>query len=319
MIIVMMTSGLGNQMYQYSMYKLLSLTYPDTEIKADITRFRLYSAHQGFELKRIFEHPGSPFHLEIADNREIFRTGGGIPIWSDSRLMQKLERFRVWYNRKADAVSRRLGTYRIIDESILCDQCRYNEAVFQKLTHLDVRKDWSVRGYWENENYYKAILPQLQQDFVFPEIRDEKNREAAEQIRDSASVSIHVRRGDYVGSQFDILTMDYYKRAVAWIREHTEGDRFFLFSDDREYAGEAFSWLDHKEIISHNRGGDSFRDMQLMSMCRHNIIANSTFSTWAGLLNQNPGRRVVYPDRYTRSGDRRTRDFEGWQAMEVEL
>ena len=64
MIIVMMTSGLGNQMYQYSMYKLLSLTYPDTEIKADITRFRLYSAHQGFELKRIFEHPGSPFHLE---------------------------------------------------------------------------------------------------------------------------------------------------------------------------------------------------------------------------------------------------------------
>ena len=81
MIIVMMTSGLGNQMYQYSMYKLLSLTYPDTEIKADITRFRLYSAHQGFELKRIFEHPGSPFHLEIADNREIFRTGGGIPIW----------------------------------------------------------------------------------------------------------------------------------------------------------------------------------------------------------------------------------------------
>ena len=101
--------------------------------------------------------------------------------------------------------------------------------------------------------------------------------------------------------------------------EGEEGDRFFLFSDDREYAGEAFSWLDHKEIISHNRGGDSFRDMQLMSMCRHNIIANSTFSTWAGLLNQNPGRRVVYPDRYTRSGDRRTRDFEGWQAMEVEL
>ena len=146
MIIVMITSGLGNQMYQYAMCKRLSLRYPETTVKADITRFRLYGAHQGFELKRVFEHPGSPFHLEGAGNRAIFKTGG-IPIWSDSRLMRKLERARVWYNRKADRVSRLLGTYRIIDESFLCDRCRYNEEVFVRLMHIDMQEYWSLIGY----------------------------------------------------------------------------------------------------------------------------------------------------------------------------
>lgn len=315
MIVVMMTSGLGNQMYQYAMYKMLSLTYPQTVIKADITRFLLYGAHQGFELKRIFEHPGSRFHLEIANNLEIFRTGGGIPIWSDSPMARRLERGRNWYNRMADRISRRLGTYRIIDESLLCDHCRYNEAVFRKLTHLDVKKDWSVRGYWEHEKYYAHILPQLWEDFVFPDIRDEKNRETAQAIADSPSVGVHVRRGDYVGSRFDILTMEYYRRAVDWIREHTDGARFFLFSDDAAYAEEAFAWLERKTVVAHNRGQDSFRDMQLMSLCRHNIIANSTFSTWAGLLNRTPGRCVVYPDRFTRDADVRIRDFAGWHPV----
>ncbi len=317
MIIVMITSGLGNQMYQYAMYKQLALRYPETTVKADITRFRLYSAHQGFELKRIFEHPGSPFHLEAAGNWEIFRTGGGIPIWSDSRLMRKLEKARVWYNRKADQISQLLGTYRIIDESFLCERCRYSEAIHDRLLHLDMGKDWSVRGYWEHEKYYSHILPQLRQDFCFPDIQDGRNREVCQQIRDSRSVSIHVRRGDYVGSQFDILTMEYYRSAVEWIRKNTDGDWFFLFSDDEAYAREVFSWLDHKTVVSHNKGEQSFRDMQLMSLCRHNIIANSTFSTWAGLLNENPGRRVVYPDHFTRGGDLRIRKLEGWHPVEV--
>lgn len=317
MIIVMITSGLGNQMYQYAMYRQLALRYPGTAVKADITRFRLYGAHQGFELKRVFEHPGSPFHLEVASNREIFKTGGGIPIWSDSRLMRKLEKGRVWYNRKADRISQMFGTYRIIDESFLCDRCRYNEEVFNRLMHLDVQKDWSVRGYWEHENYYSHLLPRLRRDFCFPEIQDVKNQEACREIMDSRSVSIHVRRGDYVGSRFDILGMDYYRSAVDWIRENTDGDRFFLFSDDEEYAREAFRWLDRKTVISHNTGENSFRDMQLMSLCRHNIIANSTFSTWAGLLNENPGRRVVYPDHFTMGGDLRIRRFEGWHPIEV--
>ena len=317
MIIVMITSGLGNQMYQYAMCKQLSLRYPETAVKADITRFRLYSAHQGFELKRVFEHPGSLFHLEVAGNREIFMAGGGIPIWSDSGLMKKLEKARVWYNRKADQISRLFGTYRVIDESFLCERCRYNEAVHDRLLHLDMRKDWSVRGYWEHEKYYAHLLPQLRRDFCFPEIQDDRNRELCQEIRDSRSVSIHVRRGDYVGSRFDILTMEYYRSAVDWIREHTDGDRFFLFSDDEAYAGEAFSWLDHKTVVSHNKGENSFRDMQLMSLCSHNIIANSTFSTWAGLLNENPGRRVVYPDHFTRDGDLRVRELEGWHPVEV--
>lgn len=317
MIIVMMTSGLGNQMYQYSMYRMLSLTYPGTVIKADITRFRLFNEHQGFELKRIFEYPGSAFHLETAGNYEIWKTGGGIPIWSGSKVMKKLERYRVWYNRRADKLGRKLGCYRIIEEDVLRGYCRYDENIFQKLTHLDVSKDWNVRGYWEDERYYRHILPQLQKDFTFPPMTDRKNRDMAEKIKQTSSVSIHVRRGDYIGSQFDILSMDYYKSAVKWIRDNTDGAFFFLFSDDKEYAKEAFSWLREKEIVCHNQGQDSFRDMELMSLCKHNIVANSTFSTWAGLLNRNPGRRVVYPERFTKNGGRRERGLEGWVALPV--
>ena len=111
------------------------------------------------------------------------------------------------------------------------------------------------------------------------------------------SVSVHIRRGDYVGSSFDILSRDYYINAMKYMAERLTAPVFYFFSDDPEYVRKEYNDLPFKyEIIDWNTGAQSFWDMQLMSMCKHNIICNSTFSLWGAILNKYSDKLVIRPD-----------------------
>ena len=120
-------------------------------------------------------------------------------------------------------------------------------------------------------------------------------------IQSTESVSIHVRRGDYLDpiyeGKFDLLRDDYYRAAVARMKEIYEKPHFFIFSDDKDFIKEAFDWIPAEErtIVNGNTGSDSWKDMYLMSNFEHAIIANSTFSWWAAWLNLNPNKLVFVP------------------------
>lgn len=143
---------------------------------------------------------------------------------------------------------------------------------------------------------HQKIGAQLKDAFLFPPIDDERNSLAAEKIRSVNSVSIHARRSDFLQYNSDCYRFGYFKRCTKFIRKKVENPVFFIFSEDSGWCKEhleVFGLEDKRDqiyFIDWNHGKDSFRDMQLMSMCRHNIITKSSFGWWASFLNPNPDK-----------------------------
>lgn len=280
MIIVKFHGGLGNQMYQYAFYRELKRKYPDVNIKADLDRYiyEKYKEHNGFELDSVFDN----IQLEIATTREILLSGGEYERHSDG-IVDIIVRF-IW-----NKGFRYLKRHHCIFE----DQWESFSDICEKQMKL---KDFWLCGYWA-ESIYNNIP-----DFVFRNDMDMENQWIMKEIQSSHSVSIHVRRGDYVGvPSLDIIRLDYYKRAVEFLNNRIGHLKYFIFSDDKEYIEKNFSFIDDKYIVKNNVGNDSYKDMQLMSCCQHNIICNSTFSFWGALLNKNPNKIVIVPDGYLKN------------------
>ena len=110
---------------------------------------------------------------------------------------------------------------------------------------------------------------------------------------ESLSVSIHVRRGDYLGA-FPVLDESYFNPAMAYFAEKYSDVRFYVFSNDIDWCRHHLI-ADKITFVDWNTGKDSPFDMWLMTQCRHNIIANSSFSWWGAWLNQNKGKQVIAP------------------------
>ena len=370
MIIVRFTSGLGNQMYQYNLYRYLEERYEGTKVRADLTWFYANNDHHGFELRRIFEGvKGSQFSLKEASKSEIYSCSGQIPVFLKGPLAKSVRFLLGPVNRKL----KEAGKPR--KNGITLDQLE-RPIKFEEIDNLDTTRNYYICGFFIEEHYVKGRLDKLKKEFVFPGLcgedevnADDANVDAAKsdaaksdetkvdatksdaaktdaekadaakpgiikentgaakdanvrmlaRIRESNSVSIHVRRGDYLSStyssQFIALGREYYEGAVKYIRGKITDPEFFIFSDDAQYIREAFNWLDNKEIVDINKGNDSYKDMMLMSNCKSNIIANSTFSQWAALLNDNPGRIVVYPAKYLSYEDSEVKSLKGWVRM----
>jgi hypothetical protein len=125
-----------------------------------------------------------------------------------------------------------------------------------------------------------------------------RNLTVRDKILSSNSVSIHVRRGDYlqlINERLLVCDSHYYERAIDEIARRIENPCFFIFSDDIEWCKIQFSYLPEKTFIDWNRNFNSYKDMHLMSLCKYNIIANSSFSWWAAWLNNYPQKIVIAP------------------------
>ena len=307
MIIVRFTSGLGNQMYQYNLYRLLQEIYPETEVKADLTWFYANNDHFGYELEKCFAHEKSAFSLQCASYADLLKVTGLIPNMSRDHG-RRFEKFRRYPNRILREFTQKKRAPYILDRLS-------QEVTKEQILHLDTSKNWYLVGFWVEECYWRDRIDRLQKELCFDENYDDKNAELIRMIRETPSVSIHVRRGDYLtvyAHQFQSLSRDYYEKAVAKIREILPDATFYVFSDDSDFIKSEFEWLENKVIVDHNKGDDSFRDMQLMSLCKHNIIANSTFSAWASILNKDPAHVTIYPAAYLKGEDYEQITLPNW-------
>lgn len=156
-------------------------------------------------------------------------------------------------------------------------------------------------GHWASYRYFLNAKKEVQKAFTFPQKTSSKNQEMLKQIKNSASVSIHVRRGDYVSNKeyskyFGQLSSGaYYKEAVELINKRVENPHFYVFSDDPTWCKKNLNLGEKITFVDHNPPDKGYEDMHLMSVCQHNIIANSTFSWWGAWLNTNPGKIVMAP------------------------
>lgn len=134
---------------------------------------------------------------------------------------------------------------------------------------------------------------------------NEANAEIARQIMQSDSVCLHVRRGDYLTNReanriLGVDLTDYYRRSVAFMKERRSDCRFFIFSDEPEWAREKLDLGGRSMVVDINPPERAEQDLRLMSMCRHFIIANSSFSWWGTWLSTNPEKTVIAPKQWFR-------------------
>lgn len=160
-----------------------------------------------------------------------------------------------------------------------------------------------LHGYWQTEKYFLQIADILRRELSPKEPVTGKNLEIAGRIAASDSVSVHVRRADYLPNTyaeqlFEPCSLDYYMHAVKHIAGAVGKPHFFVFTDDKTWARDNFKLPYPVTLVDHNGPDKNYEDIRLMSLCKHNIIANSSFSWWGAWLNKNPGKIVFAPKKW---------------------
>lgn len=158
--------------------------------------------------------------------------------------------------------------------------------------------------------YRSTIL----EDFTFINMPNKRNQSVLNMIDSKNSISIHVRRGDYVSNAatnkyHGLCDLGYYKKSIDYISKRVESPVYYIFSDDISWCKINLKIKGNVTYISHNNGDNSWEDMRLMSRCKHNIIANSSFSWWAAWLNTNLDKIVIAPRNWYKDLPRNMTDI----------
>lgn len=274
MIVSSVIGGLGNQMFQYAAGRALSLSR-GTPFALDISLFAGYKLHQGFELQRVFGCT-----TPIATKEEMRNILG----WQTQPVVRRA------LMRPGLSMLRRPG------------------FVVEPHFHFwpginDVPADCCLFGYWQSEKYFRAAEEAIRSDFAFVLPPNQRNGELADRIRQSSAVSLHVRRGDYAQDAktkavYGLCSLEYYRAAIRHIAERVDNPSFFIFSDDPLWVRNNLEIGFPCHFVDCNQGLESYNDMRLMSLCRHHIIANSSFSWWGAWLNASPGKIVIAPKKW---------------------
>jgi hypothetical protein len=187
---------------------------------------------------------------------------------------------------------------------------------------LNLTGDVFLSGYWQTEKYFSSIRNLLLQEFSFKSAPDDENKKVIDLILAENSVSVHIRRGDYISNPtthryHNCCDESYYQRAMAEVCKQVSQPHFFVISDEPEWAQENFKAPGEMSIIDLNHGERSYEDMRLMSLCKHNVIANSSFSWWGAWLNQNPEKIVIAPKHWFNFKKFKIRDLipEQWHIL----
>ena len=286
MDVVVIFNGLGNQMSQYAYYLAKKKVNPNTKVIFDVMSKH---NHYGYDLERAF----------------------GIKV-SRTFLIKFLQIIYI--------LSRKISQFKYIGIRII------SEPLNNDYTPLLVQKgpfgiNYYVGG-WHSEKYFMNISNEVKNVFTFCEqSNDGRFNEWLHVIRgDNSSVSVHIRRGDYMNIKSTdywqlngVATLDYYKKAIDYIRQHVKTPHFYVFSDDLDWCKEQFGT--EFFYIECNQSVNSWSDMYLMSECHYHINANSTFSWWGAWLCKFEDSITVCPERFIRNIV--TKDFypERWHKI----
>lgn len=171
----------------------------------------------------------------------------------------------------------------------------------------------------QSERYFKNIEPLLREELTLksPTIFFSETKKKMEECN---SVALHIRRGDYVWNPKvtnGTMPLSYYEEAADFIASKAHSPTFFVFSDDLSWAKENLKIPYQMEFVTHPTDARDWEELFLMAACKHQIIANSSFSWWGAWLNQNPAKTVCAPKRWFADESKNTRDVvpAEWQRF----
>jgi hypothetical protein len=151
-------------------------------------------------------------------------------------------------------------------------------------------------GYFQTEKYFKKYENEIRNDFKITGPLKEITKEFLKKIESQNSVSIHIRRGDYLLTEIhNTDKKEFYDEALKYIITKVHNPHYYIFSNDMEWVKENFKTNSETTYIDFNDADSNYEDMKLMSTCKHNIIANSSFSWWSAWLNTNLDKIIIAP------------------------
>lgn len=264
MIVVRIMAGLGNQMLQYALGRRLSIKYNSP----------LYLDLSWFDSNKNPEHPRDYrldcFHTQyqtVDINKIIWR-------------LRYTDHFKTINPFKLTNIKDK-------------DEAGFDESILQAGDNI------LLEGFFPCYKYFEPIRDILLKEFTPVKKMDNENETCLQKIKSTNSVSVHFRRGDYAHTDFHgMLDKNYYEKAIHHIAQKTGNLQLFIFSDEPGWVQENMSFGHPYELISFNKDEHNYFDMELMKHCKHNIIANSTFSWWPAWLNEYTEKIVVAPERW---------------------
>lgn len=277
MIVVQLRGGLGNQLFQYALGKNLA--------DANKTTLTLDTSYlqSKLPLKKIatpMQYELSIFNIRAAISSNFIKSSPWLYPFAKAEYIVR----ELWHKNR----------YHIVQET----QFNFDQTILKSSDNS------FLIGNFQSESYFKNITQELRKDFTFLPALDKDNQEWMAKIKQKNSVSIHIRRGDYLSiaknaQKFTSLSLEYYKNAISVIAAQISNPEFFVFSDDVQWVQQNLK-LDFPTffVTNNHTPTTAYLDMQLMSACKHHIIANSTFSWWGAWLNPNSDKIVITPKQW---------------------
>lgn len=259
MIYIKLAGGLGNQMFQYSFYEALKKT--NRKVKLDYTWY--------YDNKRI-----DLFKLSIFKNIKI-----NIP----NRRLLVLKKY---------LSKTRNFLYKLFNRFYIENDNGYDNNVINVNNGI-------IFGYFQNEKFFENVKKEIIHEFEFS-VEDDEILSLANEMKNSNSVSIHIRRGDFLKfpeRYGNICDLKYYKKAINYINNRIDNPIYYIFSNDIDWVKNNIN-CDNARYINISDRYDDWYDMYLMSNCKNNIIANSSFSWWAAYLNKNRNKIIIAPNKW---------------------
>lgn len=282
MKIVKISGGLGNQMFQYAL--VLSLRNKGNIVKLDISKYKYLKAHNNYELDRVFG-----ISEKFASEKEVKKLG----------------------------YLKENGIYRFLLNSRFRKKSYFRERNMKYDSNVFDMDSKYLSGYWQNERYFKHIKDKIIEVYNLDQINDKNYEYWKDKIeRSQNSVSVHIRRGDYINHPLykGICDLEYYINSIEFLKKEIKGEiEIFFFSNDIEWVKENFNY-NNMNFVEGNTKEKSFIDMKLMTLCKNNIIANSSFSWWGAWLNKNDYKIVVAPNKWLNNDELVIEDIipESW-------
>ena len=271
MIIVKIHGGLGNQMFQYALGRSIALRH-GCAVKLDLS---FYEQRNWKETPRTFQL--SFFRTQLMPcsekERRQFIVNPTIQKWNKRINRLNINFLSKYYQEKS---------------------CRFDENI------LTLKDNVYLEGYWQTPQYFEPFSAIIREDFTFREDLNDSNQALYERIVNAESVAVHIRRGDYLTNPMhNVFEITYLQKAIQIMVEKLgKNIQLFIFSDDLNWCKVNLNNINPELPEYYCEGGDTKEDLQLMSSCKHFIIANSSFSWWAAWLSGYQNKVVIAPKKW---------------------
>lgn len=287
MIYLNLVGGLGNQLFEYAFARTIQIK---TNQKICISTYEItYHDKKRIPTLRKFRLPDSVCFTEKKLPWYVHRRN------YISKILRKVleKKFFEYYQKR--------GSYIWYSEEFIKTEQNFKDNIY-------------IGGYWQSEKYFKDAVNDIREEII-PQKISKKNMELVKKIESEKSICLHIRRGDYVGSPYQVCTVEYYNKAIELIRQYLD-TTIYIFSDDVQWVKENICILGKKNFVEDKN--PDYIDLYLMSKCHSFIISNSTFSWWAQELGSQKDKIVIAPNRWHTEKKCESIYLESWKLVDVE-